>query len=182
MTPASSLFMPNPPCMADSPRGTVFCLLCNPRLGFKFRCGPVPWIISFNGPGSIFRYPRTFRSRKWALAHLDFGFLDTRAANLPSEYDDLCRHLDKSWVFYFQLFRTFPFLFPLFPPFSSMKTFNSLPSMNRHAQRTIATTLRTSGGQWALCPVATKLSRSIMPLGYNFSLDNTVEPWSGVST
>ena len=97
VTPASSLFMPNTSCTADSPRGTVFCLLCDPRLSFQFRCDPVPWIISCIGSGSIFRYPRTFRSRKWALAHLEFGFLDTKAANLSSEYDDLCRHSDKSW-------------------------------------------------------------------------------------
>lgn len=78
-------------------RGAWFQSWRNPHL-CRYRIDPVPRTRPRRGgSGSCFRYPRTQPSRRMASAHLDEGFYDCKAGNLPTAYDDIIRRPQHSW-------------------------------------------------------------------------------------
>lgn len=70
---------------------------------YNFRTDPVPSIHNYKNHhrGTWYRHPETHQSKSKAfdyeLAELTGYGWDPKARNLPTAYDDICRHKDKSW-------------------------------------------------------------------------------------
>lgn len=70
---------------------------------YNFRSDPVPSIHNYKNHhrGTWYRHPETHQSKSKAfdyeLAELTGYGWDPKARNLPTAYDDICRHKDKSW-------------------------------------------------------------------------------------
>lgn len=71
------------------------------RNSYEFRQGSVPFVHKRRWVrGSWLRHPATSNSKRNNLYYDEYtekNFSDVRIRNLPSAYDDLCRHNDKSW-------------------------------------------------------------------------------------